>query len=177
MFTISNPAAYCPLLTCGVAGGRHNSPSLHNVEHDSLGKLTYQLDLVYLAQPFTVECSNSHDKDTKTSSNDITIEIHCPVSLGCSNTDVGTFDWPRYALISTRGVWFWREFVPASLHTTTPDWRNLWNSNGFTSRDRNYHEFEIRNGQWPVMEFEKFRHMTCSYNCHAYHQYEVLEID
>ena len=65
LFSISN-SAYCPLLTCGVAGGRHSNPSLHYVTYEAMGMLEYRLDLVYGARPFYVECSNSHDKNTKT---------------------------------------------------------------------------------------------------------------
>ena len=95
--------AYCPLKTCSVTGGKDNDPALHNVEHDSTGKLTYQLDLVYRAQDFLVVCSNSYDKDTTTSSNAINLEVHCAATgaATCSNTDVGTFDWPRYALTTS----------------------------------------------------------------------------
>jgi hypothetical protein len=138
--------AYCPLIECGVSSvGVAGSASTYNVEHASMGKLEYELSLVYTATDFKVSCSNSYSANTVTE-NIINLEVHCPVASGCSNTDVGTFDWPRYALSASMGVLTWKEYMPASRHITHSPWQTLWNADGYPTADRNYHEFEMRAG-------------------------------
>ena len=47
--------AYCPIIECSVSSdGVDGSASTYNVKHDPLGKLEYELSLVYPATDFVL---------------------------------------------------------------------------------------------------------------------------
>jgi hypothetical protein len=73
---------------------------------NNYGLVTYDLDLVYVAQDFTFSCKNGNE----ISSAAFNIEVHCNEDASCTNTELGTYTWPLSA--TTQKVEAWH--TPAS---------------------------------------------------------------